>query len=44
VRPEGQVEGQIVSPLILNKNESLIGQTAQLVKVGSTEILNLRKL
>jgi hypothetical protein len=31
---------QIVSTVILNKNDSLTGQTAQTVKVGSTEINN----
>jgi hypothetical protein len=44
VRPKGQVEVQIASHLILNRNISLIGKTAQLVKVRSTEIPNQRTL
>jgi hypothetical protein len=40
----GKVELQIALALILNINVSLIGQTDQLVKVGSTEIPNQRTL
>ena len=38
--PKGKVEVQIASTLILNRSESLIGQTVLPVKVSSTEILN----
>jgi len=43
-KTKGQVQVEIAFPLILNKNDSLIGQTAQPVKVGSTEITNQTKL
>jgi hypothetical protein len=35
---------QIASPLIFNKNDSLLGQTAQPVKVSDTEIPNQKTL
>ena len=38
--PKGQVEVQIASALIVNKNESLIGQTVLPVNVGNTETPN----
>jgi len=40
VGPKGQVEVQIAKTLILNRSESLIGQTVLLAKVSNTEILN----
>jgi hypothetical protein len=40
VGPKGQLEVQIASSLILNKNESLLGQTIHPVKGSSTEIPN----
>ena len=38
--PKGQFEVKIASILILNKSESLIGQTVLPVNVGNNEITN----